>query len=1116
MSAPTRIPRDQLPDWARAALDDPAPARKAGITDDVRAQSAWPLLLDAALVSAFLPQDLAPEIGTGESRRAAEHFVLGFSQTSCTSRGAAWELTMGARTAVLAAAVRAGQLTTAIERTSKRFGDALSTALRETLANAPLLGAKEPLSLEKLEARRAAISLLSGVSGLTLPSLDDLDRDIRRRRLIEQFERMCGKDYETRIVGRDDELEEMREYVGSIAAADLKQMLTRTFTRGRRAITGRGTFVIWGTGGVGKTTLISRFMLEHLHAANKNFPFAYLDFDRPSVSPRDPFGLLAEICLQVSAQFRELDEPLRELRSEILAAQPREMNPDQNPLHALVPLAEDFRQIIDRFLREQESRFEWARPFLLVFDTFEVVQYDVHQVDLLQRFAETLSNSGGWPRLRLMISGRRRLDAFMLPVEGGELEGVDLEGAQTLLMRWTARVGKPISEENALALARALGIKRKLLEGPRVHPLRLTMVADLFRTSKETDGEKIAGSLIADLADDREGDTTVARQLIDGILIGRIIDHARDERVRRLADPGLVVRRITPDMIRFVMAKGTPAPGVTLPKDSLEFERWDISKEEADDIYDAFGREGTLVEREGSALRHRQDVRTEMLPLIRANSRKRFDLLHRLAFDHLRREALEDADACAEAIYHGLWLDQSLEEVDSLWTHLRADPRIDPEEFPRDSPAAIYLRSRNRERLELHEVRQLPRAIALRWVVSFGDQFLLSSRPNDELAILDAACGGQLTLLREWPEAWAVVAQLQFRAGLWRDARYRIHDLRSERLQATTQSAMTRMRVSMAATVGGHLEDLGSPDSFLLGIPDPDLAAEVIAYSFLGRGRAHSPGDQEYGLKFADRATGAAPFAKRTPHGLRLTLLATSLPIPGDLAAAWVINCHHLPRDARIGPPLVQIFEALLKAGHKAVAPDVRKVRGISGSGELSRGALDDLDAIWHRHQKTIAEVVGKDQAMARCIRAIAVFDHSEWHQLLGHALERAFDVEGSGSMLIDLLRKDRFLGMSGNSRDTADAAVQRAIQTGRFLHLAYLLADPMKARADANDPLRPQEREDFSDYPQSVAGIAVALKGWHEYLLGRFAGEEPPPPRENPDGKRPPGTPAVKVRQLK
>jgi hypothetical protein len=221
VSAPTRIPRDQLPDWAREALADTTPVpERAAITDELRSQSAWPLLVDAAVVSAFLPRDLAPGEASGSGRAAAERFVLKFAQTTATKSGAAWQLTREARTAVLGAALRAGDLHTAIRRTAEHFGDALSTALRECLSDVPPSTTDEA-PLERLEARRAALSLISTIPGRTPPALGEIDRVIRRRRLVEQFERMCGKDYATRVVGRDDELEQLREYVGSIGAGTI-------------------------------------------------------------------------------------------------------------------------------------------------------------------------------------------------------------------------------------------------------------------------------------------------------------------------------------------------------------------------------------------------------------------------------------------------------------------------------------------------------------------------------------------------------------------------------------------------------------------------------------------------------------------------------------------------------------------------------------------------------------------------------------------------------------------------------------------------------------------------------------------------------------------------------
>lgn len=1112
MSGPTQIPLEELPDWARAAMSarkpTPGPARVA-ITDELRRHAGWPLLLDAAVVSAFLPRDLAPREAIGEPRAVAERLVLQFAQPASTKSGAAWQLTREARSAVLDLAIRGGDLATAFARTAERFEDKLSVALRDTLSNQPL-NVSESEPLEALESRRAAISLVATVPGLTLPTIDELDRNIRRRRIIEQFERMCGKDYETRIVGRDDELEKLRGFVGSIGPS-IGNVLNRAISNVRRTIAGRGTFVIWGTGGVGKTTLISRFMLEHIEAADKTFPFAYLDFDRPSVSPRDPFGLFAEICLQVSSQFERLDEPMRALRAQILAEQPREFDPgaSPDPPEALVLLASKFRSSIHEFLDSEEHLFEWERPLLLVFDTFEVVQYDRQQVDLLQKFVRMLRGPQGiWTRLRLIISGRRNQPDFIGVTESHELEGLDLDGAQTLLSRWTRRVDKPISDGSARALARSLGIKKTRFDHPRVHPLRLTMVVELFRTSKQTNGDEIAAALVSELTADYSGESAVGRQLIDGILIRRIIEHINDPRVKRLADPGLVVRRITPDMIQFVMAPGSPAPGVTPPRDSVDFERWKVDDEEAKSIFKAFEKEGTLVEHEGSALRHRQDVRSEMLPLIRASSRKRFELLHQLAFDHLMKSAEGDDAAAAEAIYHGLWLNRPLEELDALWARLKIDPRIDPEEFPEDSLAAIYLRSRNRERLELAEVTRLPQSVASRWVMTFGEQFLASSRPNEDVAIVRVACGERFQLLKDRPDIGVVVMQLLFRAGLWREARGLIQWLRHEKLGPTHETVLVRTWVNLAATTEGNSRDLElvEREKLLFKVTDPAARAEIMAYYLLGMGRrAVEPGERELRGLFAATAMDLMRDGRISLHALRLSVLASDSP-PRELLSAWVMKCSRLPRDPGIAPPLVRIFDTLAAAGHENARADAKRVRALAGGKQPARAALDDLDETWHRYQQNIANYLSVDPSFARRIRAIMVFDHSEWHQLIGHSLER--ELERSDSRLAGTLRENGFIGMSGSARDTADVALQRARENGRFLELVHLLADPIDARRDLEAGLSFKEFLEATQYPQSVAGVAIALKGWHEYLVGRFAGHEPPDsksaPKPKPKGKPP------------
>jgi hypothetical protein len=77
-------------------------------------------------------------------------------------------------------------------------------------------------------------------------------------------------------------------------------------------------------------------------------------------------------------------------------------------------------------------------------------------------------------------------------------------------------------------------------------------------------------------------------------------------------------------------------------------------------------------------------------------------------------------------------------------------------------------------------------------------------------------------------------------------------------------------------------------------------------------------------------------------------------------------------------------------------------------------------------------------------------------------------------------------------------------VENGWFLKLVYLLADPIRARKDTEIPSEASESKLAHEYPQTVAGIAVALKGWHEYLLARFGHQEPPRPPKLSEPKKP------------
>ena len=64
--------------------------------------------------------------------------------------------------------------------------------------------------------------------------------------------------------------------------------------------------MIHGPGGRGKSALVSRFILEHATLPDtQKFPWAYLDFDRPSIQPEEPLTLLLEAVRQLGIQYPE-------------------------------------------------------------------------------------------------------------------------------------------------------------------------------------------------------------------------------------------------------------------------------------------------------------------------------------------------------------------------------------------------------------------------------------------------------------------------------------------------------------------------------------------------------------------------------------------------------------------------------------------------------------------------------------------------------------------------------------------------------------------------------------------------------------------------------------------
>ena len=125
--------------------------------------------------------------------------------------------------------------------------------------------------------------------------------------------------------------------------------------------------MIHGPGGMGKSTLLARFILDQVDRDRASrIPFAYLDFDRQDLSIRDTMVLVAEIMRQLGVQYPTEGSYAEEARARILAA------------HSEIVGAESFvtrEAVIGGILELLRSVGAHDDPFLLVLDTFEEVQY---------------------------------------------------------------------------------------------------------------------------------------------------------------------------------------------------------------------------------------------------------------------------------------------------------------------------------------------------------------------------------------------------------------------------------------------------------------------------------------------------------------------------------------------------------------------------------------------------------------------------------------------------------------------------------------------------------------------------------------------------------------------
>lgn len=541
----------------------------------------------------------------------------------------------------------------------------------------------EPVVRDALVKARRALAAVKDLPAET-PSLAECERIAELADLLEPLGLMIGmrpgtfKQGHDRFVGREGAMAALRRKVDVLEPKSQAETGQREASRMRQSIEGSfglrraRMMVISADGGIGKSTLIAKFVLDHALLAPTPIPFAFLDFDRAALQPRNPASLLGEIARQVALQF-----PAHGKRLTAFQANVEKLQASQQVLD-LKDEALRIRQLIDEVLDEEK-----APCFLLTLDTVELVQCDPRAQasvsDLLRMLALNAHE-----RLVVVAAGRPGGADFVLQlkdyfeVEPWPLESFSWREANEMVERlaeqlmgddwredWTQRVvGRPSDPP----------IRRE--------PLTLRLAIEIIRDAKP----ETRNGLVSEIG--KRGEQA-NRNVIGRLYEIRILNHIPDNFARALAWPGLIAREVTSKLARTVLAR-----------------LCGLEPDEADHGFKKLAQQGWIVEREGEVLYHRRDLRARTLSLMRAHNPERFDEV----VDALIMHFAEDSKAGqVEATYYRLLKGgEDLLEKDWPVDCLRklASAR---EDFQRGSSGRLVLDAANATHsFELEEMTRLP------------------------------------------------------------------------------------------------------------------------------------------------------------------------------------------------------------------------------------------------------------------------------------------------------------------------------------------------------------------------------------------------------------------------
>lgn len=494
-----------------------------------------------------------------------------------------WQMRGDARRAVLRSLKKQPDFPELLSTVDIPEGDRFATYLVDGLAGADLSdpvvvpsdGASSAVDLDDL---LQAVRLLDDLSG-SESHYGAVEQDVRRQIAVNDADDALKAVMPERLIGRDDHLQQLSEYCVREWPWDSSWV---------------PTLVIEGLGGAGKSALVSTFIYT-MRQNPWNAPLVYFDFDRARLIDARPVDLTIEFTRQLGLADATLEPVLAEFRERsqaLLSDSDPSVEVDTVGGTAAAALR-DLGSVLDVWpLR--------GAPLTIVLDTFEEVAIRGYTAvwDVL-KWAADLRDAAYLPQLRLVVCGRAVFpDAPHLAPE--EVRAMFNEVGPPLY------VGD-LSDDDATTLLIDLGVEvGTAIDLPPVfggNPLVLKL---LHRFVAANDDAAVAQLLTDGQAARRQSPTA---EIGLRFVYERILKRIENPVVQALAYPGVVLRRVTPDLILQVLALASTIP--------LEVE----TEAQARRAFAELAQHVWLVSRVGDdVVEHRADVRRLLVPGLEASA----------------------------------------------------------------------------------------------------------------------------------------------------------------------------------------------------------------------------------------------------------------------------------------------------------------------------------------------------------------------------------------------------------------------------------------------------------------------------------------------------------------